>query len=237
MKSVRKPVLLLLAMVLPLCGQEDAWQDAPRVGKGERPHRPPPDKSFMAKYDKNGDRKVSFEEFGSVGRAASLGEAGRRRLFNHLDKNADGEITEGELPGFIPPLVRGYDLDKDGRITFEEFGRNPRVKGWSADRLEAMFSRMDRNKDKVLTAADFPRRPGAPLNVSEIERLDTNKDGGLSFEEWAKGPRQRGGSVGELRKRFGKMDRDQNGKLDGADRDRDRGRGPADGPRRPKKEN
>ncbi|HCQ39965.1 MAG TPA: hypothetical protein DIV39_12480 [Verrucomicrobiales bacterium] len=237
MNLVRKQLLLLLAIALPLWAQEDAWQDTPRGGKGERNHRGPSDKSFMAKYDKNGDRKVSFEEFGSVGRAASLGEAGRRRLFSHLDKNADGEIAEGELPGFIPPPVRGHDLDKDGRITFEEFGRNPRVKGWSADRLEAMFSRMDRNKDGVLTAADFPRRPGAPLNVSEIEKLDNNKDGGLSFEEWAKGPRQRGGSIGELRKRFGKMDRDQNGTLDSADRERGLGHGPGDGPRRSKKEN
>ena len=244
MKAFRKSLLLVVAIAMPLWAQggggktasEESQKGSFRGGKGDQSHRPLSGRSFISKYDTNGDLKVSFKEFGSAGRAASLGEAGRRRLFDHLDKNDDGEITLEELPSSIPPSVRGHDHNKDGRITFDEFSRNPRVKGWSADRLGAMFSRMDRDGNKVLTAADFPRRPGSPLHPAEIERLDQNNDGGLTFEEWARGPRQRGLSVGERRKIFNKMDRDQNGKLEGADRGRPRGRGPGEEGRRPKNE-
>ncbi len=244
MKSFCKSLVLIVAMALPLSAQggggkapsEENRKGPMRGGKGDRSHRPLSVKGFMSEYDTNGDLKVSFAEFGSSGRAASLGEAGRRRLFDHLDKNDDGEITLEELPSSIPPSVRGHDSNKDGRITLDEFSRNPRVKGWSADRLEAMFSRMDRDGNKVLTAADFSRRPGSPLHPAEIERLDVNKDGGLTFEEWARGPRQRGIPVGERRKIFNKMDRDQNGKLEGSDRGRPRGRGEGEGGRRPTNE-
>ena len=242
MNVFRKSLLFLLVMVLPVGAQrfgekgpaEGSRKGPIRKGKGEKGPRPLAGKDFISKYDKNGDHRVSFDEFGSTGRAASLGEAGRRRLFEHLDKNNDGQITQAELPSSIPPAVRGHDMNNDGRITFDEFSRNPRVKGWSSDRLRAMFSRMDRDGNKVLTAADFTRRAGLPLHPSEIERLDTNKDGGLTFKEWARGPRERGVSMTELRKLFNQMDRDQSGKLDGADRGRSRGRGPVEGVRRPK---
>ena len=229
-------------MALPLKAQgfgerdpsEGSRKGLIREGKGERIPRPLSAKDFISKYDKNGDLRVSFDEFGSTGRASRLGEAGRRRLFDHLDKNDDGQITQAELPSSIPPSVRGHDMNNDGRITFDEFSQNPRVREWSSDRVRAMFSRMDRDGNKVLTAADFTRRAGSPLHPAEIERLDTNKDGGLTFKEWSRGPRQRGVPMSELRNLFKQMDRDQSGKLDEGDRVRSRGRGPLEGGRRPK---
>ena len=229
---VRKSLLVLLACVVSAGAQEKGVPESnglrkgpSREGKVDPDHRRPSSKGFMAKYDKNGDRRVSFEEFGSVGRAASLEESGRRRLFNHLDKNVDGKITEGELPRSIPRPMRGHDLDKDGRITFEEFRRNSRVEGSSVDRIRAMFSKIDRNGDNVLTAADFGRRPVGPVpNVAEFTKLDLNKDGVLSFEEWRSGSRWQGFPVEELKKRFLKMDRNRNGTIEPGDREGVRGR-------------
>ena len=88
-----------------------------------------------------------------------------------------------------------------------------------------MFSKIDRNGDNVLTAADFGRRPVGPVpNVAEFTKLDLNKDGVLSFEEWRSGSRWQGFPVEELKKRFLKMDRNRNGTIEPGDREGVRGR-------------
>ena len=71
------------------------------------------------------------------------------------------------------------DADHDGTITRAEF------KAYRA----ALFDRLDRNKDGVLTAEDRPRlaskRHGQP---SMIERYDANKDGKVDRAEFVDGP-------------------------------------------------
>ena len=239
MNSVCKSLLLLLALTPRLCAQKDVSADTGKQpGVNQRGTqaghavRSPAEKGFIARYDKNGDQVVSFAEFGSVGRAASLDEPGRRRLFNHLDKNGDGKIMRGEVPRPAPPLDRGHDLNGDGKISLDEFRRNPRVKGLSPDRIKTMFSRMDRNGDKVLTPVDFPRRSIMPLKPNELQRLDSNEDGGVSFEEWRIADRHQDVPLEELGKRFRKLDRNRNGLIEGADRDRSREEVPKE-PRRP----
>ena len=180
---------------------------------------------FMKTYDRNKDGKISFEEFGATRKTAALKEEGRRRLFNHLDKNKDGRITPNELPKAIPHPVRESDLDRNGRISFEEFRKNARLKGISEERIKTMFSRMDHNKDRSLTAQDFRPRGVVPFETAELERFDVDGDKALSFEEWLKSSRRRGNSEGELRRRFNMLDRNKDGKLDDKDRDRVRQRG------------
>ena len=48
--------------------------------------------SFASRLDRNGDGKVSKDEFD-----------GPRRHFSHLDKNGDGYITDDEAPKGPPP--------------------------------------------------------------------------------------------------------------------------------------
>ncbi len=248
MDTLRKSLLLVLGTTVLAIGQGTKAPKEKGPGPGPRPQGPQsgikgegrPKGSFMKIYDRNRDGKISFEEFGTTKKTAALEEEGRRRLFNHLDKNKDGRITPNELPKVIPHPVRENDLDRDGRISFGEFQKNARLKGISEERIEAMFSRMDHDKDRSLTARDFGPRGGVPLERAQIERLDANGDNAVSFGEWVKSPRHKGNSQGELRRRFNMLDRNRDGKLDDRDQDRvrQRGEGPRPGsrPRPPRRE-
>mgnify|MGYP003305176299 CR=1 FL=1 len=239
MDTLRKSLLLVLGTTVLAIGQ---GTKAPKgkgsgPGLGPRPKGPQsgvkgegrPKGQFMKTYDRNRDGKISFEEFGATKKTAALAEEGRRRLFNHLDKNKDGRITPNELPKAIPHPVRRSDLDRDGRISFGEFRKNARLKGISEERIKAMFSRMDHDKDRSLTAQDFGPRGAGPLDRAQIERLDANGDNAVSFAEWLESHRRRGNPEAELRRRFNMLDRNRDGKLDDHDRDRVRPRG--EGPR------
>lgn len=231
MKMLRKSVALLLVMTVFGMAQtekrqggqvlrEEGAKGARAGDRRERPGKGRPRDGFMGAYDRNRDGRVSFEEFGSVERAASLRQEGRRRLFDHLDKNKDGVITPGELPESVPKPVRDGDLDKDGKITLGEFRRNSRLRGIGEERIRSMFSRMDRNGDGVLTSKDFRRRPIPIPEHEEMKKLDTDGDGALSFEEWRRSPRHKGVPTEELRRRFKTLDRNKDGKIDGKERDR-----------------
>ena len=249
MNTLRKSLLLVLGTTVLAMGQGAKGPDGKGGGSGPRPQGPqqgvkgeghrrgPIREGFMEAYDRNKDGKISFEEFGTTKKTAALKEEGRRRLFNHLDKNKDGRITPNELPKTIPHPVSESDLDRDGRISFGEFRKNARLKGISEERIKAMFSRMDHNKDRSLTAQDFRPRGVVPLERAQIARLDVNGDNAVSFGEWLKSPRHKGNAEGELRRRFNMLDRNRDGKLDGHDR-RQRGEGsrPNSRPHPPRRE-
>jgi Ca2+-binding EF-hand superfamily protein len=126
----------------------------------EKSRRHPTRANFLLLYDIDEDRRVTREEYSYLRGPASA--------FQSYDEDGDGVVTYDELfyangnskdrrykgkeggpaAAAPPPEKRDvwelYDKDHDGRVTLEEFGGG-----------EAVFRRLDRNRDGVLTAADL----------------------------------------------------------------------------------
>lgn len=234
-------------------------------GNGERRGGPPkhgggPEKKDFFTHmlrssdtDKNGS--ISFGEFAAGARVAELPEDAQRRLFERFDKNKDGEIRRDEIPkpqgwGRGGPDRGGksrgpHDPDGDGRVSLEEFRKNPRVAEMEPARQKELFDKLDRNDDGFLDPKDHTgRRPGrdgegrgpwGPANPPRmVEELDTNKDGSVSFEEFRKSSRIKDLDEDRAEEMFKHLDRNKNGKLAPDDFRMER-RAPGIGPRGPGK--
>ncbi len=195
----------------------------PARGGGEERRGPGrPMHEMWKKADTDGDGSLSLEEFSAMERISKLPEEKREAIFKRFDKNGDGKLSPDELMrrhrGGMPPLDQA-DLDKDGKITFEEFEKIPYVARLPEERRKAMFARMDRDKDGVLTAKDRP--PGPPPGGRDpralVEKYDENGDGALSFEEFRKAPFVKDLGEDEQEDRFERMDRNGDLKIDEKD--------------------
>lgn len=102
-------------------------------------------RGFVQDFDKDGDGKVSKEEF--------FGPADH---FTHLDRNGDGYIDESEAPKGPPPPHPGrggdfmtrFDKDDDGKVSKDEFP-GP----------EGHFTRLDQNGDGYVDEGEAPKGP------------------------------------------------------------------------------
>jgi Ca2+-binding EF-hand superfamily protein len=111
-------------------------------------------------------------------------------IFDRLDQNKDGVLVATEVPEAqakaFARLIRIGDRNKDGRLTRQEF-------------LSSLDSNSDRPeaKDRPAQSQRPRRRPGTPEAgrgsdpVQVFTRLDRNKDGKLTLEEFPEGVRQR----------------------------------------------
>ena len=103
--------------------------------------------SLIKLLDANADGKVSREEFAKI-----------LSLFDALDKDHNGELSQEEMNGFsralneaqaqatggveVNNLFEKYDKNKDGKITAEEMGN------------ERIFKSLDLNRDGEITRAE-----------------------------------------------------------------------------------
>ncbi len=233
--------LLVTGMLLPavcLAQPPAPPKDPPPGKKRERREMERPFGEGLRAADSNHDGFISKEEFAAMPRIANLPEEKRANLFKRLDKNEDDLLGRDELDqmgkprdGDVPPMARLWELDTDksAGISFEEFKGGRFFMKLPPDKQDAVFKRLDTDKDGIITPKDRPepafKRPdgrehrkgpdgkhparkndsGKPESINA--RLDLNGDGALSFEEFRVGPEVKDLSEDEQEERFELLDR------------------------------
>ena len=191
----------------------------------------------MKRLDKNGDGKISGDEFPARGGAgwkrmdrngdgvvdtAELtaafearargrgGDIGKRIL--GMDANKDGVVSREEWKG-KPKYFDSIDTDKDGVLSKQEIDalakRAQRRGRWKSRPSDALFRRMDADGDKKITKEEWK------LNPDLFARFDANSDGVITPDEVMPSDRRNEVPNGEGSAAFwSRYDRNKDGKID-----------------------
>ena len=87
---------------------------------------------------------------------------------------------------------KAADADHDGFISKEEFAAMPRIRNLPEEKRDHLFKRLDKDADGKLSRDELGRlgkpRDGQCPPRKRLWELDSDKSGGVSFEEFKKGP-------------------------------------------------
>jgi Ca2+-binding EF-hand superfamily protein len=114
------------------------------------------------------------------------GHGGRdlfRGLFDEIDADADGSVTEAEVAAFRTAQLQAADANGDGNVSLDEFATVyfARIRPQMVDAFQAF----DDDGDGAIAAAELEARFDGL-----VSRLDRNDDGVLSPDD--RGPRRGG---------------------------------------------
>lgn len=118
---------------------------------------------------------------GGPGDGPGGGCGGRAALmFQRLDTNGDGKITQDEFKAGRDARFAAMDQNGDGKVTLQEFqaAAKPGKQSPQGPRMQQMFQRADTNGDGVITRDEFDQK--ADL---QFKRLDVNGDGVVTRDE------------------------------------------------------
>ena len=180
-------------------------REAARKGRADRMH------DALAKWDTDGDGKLSPLEIEAARKAArDQIDAIRTQRFTDADTNSDGYLSLEEFTAMVPPLPADAPADaplpdiarmfafldnnpKDDQISLAEF-LAPCPKPPLPPELPPLirFGFVDINpKDGIISPNEFKAfilKPMPNLSADQIAamfaRLDTNRDNGITPDEW-----------------------------------------------------
>lgn len=128
----------------------------------------------LAEMDKNGDKKIDFNEFVLSPFIVKLPAERQKKMFEIMDRNKDGVLSpaDGPPPGSEhrpegdakkQPMFNAQqsfsilDANKDGTIDFAEFQQAPFARGRGEDAQEDLFEKIDANGDLKIDSQEMQR--------------------------------------------------------------------------------
>lgn len=132
---------------------------------------------------------------GSAPAADPQPRAKKRALFQTLDQNKDGRLSQREFlamwrnrtPGL--KLFRRLDANRDGYLTYQEFSR-PWGRSFRAQDINRrhVFRALDADQDGALTPAEMAAFFADPAQAAAFfKRLDRNRDNRVQWHEFRQG--------------------------------------------------
>jgi hypothetical protein len=100
-----------------------------------------------------------------------------------LDTNNDSVISSAEFDGEAKRTFAGYDHNKDGSLSRDEYSRPGGVKSPMGGFVKEHPEKLDSDHDGTINEAEFLREVR-----KMFDKLDLNRDGNLSAAEWRDGP-------------------------------------------------
>ncbi|MEM8571831.1 MAG: hypothetical protein AAGG56_13135 [Pseudomonadota bacterium] len=101
-------------------------------------------------------------------------------LFEEVDMDGDGMVTQEEVDAFRDAKVGEADTSGDGALSIEEF--DDLYREFTRSQMVDLFQRLDANGDGVIGSEEMDRRFG-----NAVERMDRNGDGALSIQDGRRG--------------------------------------------------
>lgn len=98
-----------------------------------------------------------------------------RNLFNAVDADGNGAVTQEEVDAFRAAKLAEADTSGDGALSIEEF--DTLYREFTRPRMVDMFQDLDADGDGVIGTAEMDDRFGRI-----VERMDRNDDGALTLQ-------------------------------------------------------
>lgn len=137
-------------------------------------------------------------------------------------KERKGPGDEGRPHKPFAELWAKADADGDGKLSLEEFGALPRIQNLPEEKREHIFKRLDKDDDGFLSREELQRIRGGRGHGGHpkfrLWMLDTDKSGGVSFEEFQAGEMFKKLPLERQEKIFERLDTDGDGQLSPKDR-------------------
>ena len=129
---------------------------------------------FFRSIDDNGDGYISFTELSDHLARLGLGEGAQEHVFDLLDVNRDGEISQAELlESFVKyddpalraalglgeteseAIFRSIDANGDGQVSQAELSAYLVANGYSAETADTVFAALDENGDGTISREEL----------------------------------------------------------------------------------
>lgn len=151
----------------------------------------------------------------------------RQMLEKRLDDKRKDREKDGEKDREMRHRRAGYgdmfgilDKNNDKVITAEEFFAGPRIANMPQEQRDKLFARIDQDGDGKVTPEEIRkmRQESHEKQMREIRELDTDKSGGLSYDEMRLGKFFSQLPEEKRKQIFARMDTNSDGQISSEDR-------------------